>query len=359
MSDKITQRDYVFLAEIPELFNGKGWHGKGLPMNEFTVETMRPVLFRHRLVQTTVDNGMYPVHTGDFIAIAEDDLLPVGKSVGNRFNTPLNEELFMLMQDSLAGSEYKIVSCGTVDNRNEFFVDAKWQGGTLKAGGRDVVPFVGLNRGFGGIQSLTIGGHNWVMQCANTTRLFRSEIGNSETGIVIKNTQAMAQRLPSCALHIEKNHGFQVNWAKAMDAAANEPVSRSDAREAFAGLIVSDAATKLATRSANRVNRLVNLFATGAGNKGENLADWLSAVTDFYSHESAGSVDGCGSRESFLDKQWFASERGSGAKIKEETTKAILDIRKGELKTEAFKAWQKRGQAIIMESDKEVVSLLN
>ena len=109
MAHKITQRDTVYLAEIPELFNGKGWHGKGTVNNDFSPERLGNVLFGHRILPTMVDNGQSPVATGEFVAVANDDNLPVGGTVGNRFNTPQNGELFELFRDALTGSDYKIV----------------------------------------------------------------------------------------------------------------------------------------------------------------------------------------------------------------------------------------------------------
>jgi hypothetical protein len=51
------------------------------------------------------------------------------------------------------------------------------------------------------------------------------------------------------------------------------------------------------------------LFRGGAGNKGLTLADAFSAITDFYSHESAGEDK---------SKQFVSSEFGDGARSKRE-----------------------------------------
>jgi hypothetical protein len=49
----------------------------------------------------------------------------------------------------------------------------------------------------------------------------------------------------------------------------------------------------------------VELFQSGAGNRGENMADLLSGFTDYYSHESSGGEDRM--------KQVVSSEFSNGA----------------------------------------------
>jgi len=90
MASKITKRDRLFLAPIAELFNGKGWHGKGIPCEEFTLQTVKEAVFPHILVPAGIQmNGKF-IETGERYAGATDDNMPVGPAVGDRYWTPQN-----------------------------------------------------------------------------------------------------------------------------------------------------------------------------------------------------------------------------------------------------------------------------
>jgi len=358
MSAKISKIDKVFLTKIPELFNGAGWHGKGIPTDEITAETVAPILFSHRFEPSGIQvNGEF-IPTGEQYATANDNNLPIGKAVSTRYATPSNAELYELFSEALAGSEYGIVSAGTLNERNEFFVDAK--GVNMRAAGRDIAPFVGLNRCFGGDSSVMIGGHTIVAQCANTTALMRREFGKREDNVSIKNTLGIYERLPEIKAEIERMHGVNAMFARAMEDSASEKIVRDDARAAFVGLLAGDKPKlegKRVARTINRANRLLDLWKAGAGNSGENVADWFNAVTDFYSHENAGSEDGADSKDEFLEKQWYSSERGAGAAVKSRVSGLLFQ--NGALVRPAFYKLRDDGKAILAATSAAVVTTLN
>lgn len=357
MSHKINKElDKVYLAEIPELFNGLGWHKLGTPTKTFNEKTVAPVLFSHGYSDAGIilpDGKFYP--TGERYAVALDNNLPIGGAIGERYHTPSNAELYKLFTEALAGSDYDICSCGTVDSRVEFFVDAKSK--TQKVAGRDYSPFVGLHRQFGGKTSIVVCGHGTVIQCGNTTALFLRETGKDDERISAKNTTNVMDKLPEIKKAIEAQHGVQKLFVKAMEASAKVAVSPEQARQAFVGFEVTG---KLNTRSVNRVNRLLDLFATGPGNTGKNGSDWFNAVTDYYTHENAGSLDtrlNADEQAKFLAKQWYSSERGSGSIVKTELASRLFT--KGEFQTDYFTGLQKTGAGIIKASEKELVASLN
>ena len=67
---------------------------------------------------------------------------------------------------------------------------------------------------------------------------------------------------------------------------------------------------EVSTRRENQVNRLTELFRTGKGNNGRDRSDVFGAVTDYYSHESAGGLENPW-------KQFESSEFGSGFTFKD------------------------------------------
>lgn len=64
----------------------------------------------------------------------------------------------------------------------------------------------------------------------------------------------------------------------------------------------------LTARGFDKVNRLTELFKSGKGNNGRDMADVVSAVSDYYTHESVRGGDKA--------KQFASSEYESGAQLK-------------------------------------------
>ena len=324
MADKIFARDGAFFAEIPELFDGKGWHGKGTPTKEFTLETVRKALFDYELKPAGVMTGKGFVKTGEFYAVAGDDGLPVSGAVGDRYWTPQNEEIFSLFERAIAGSGYKIVSVLTIDNRSQFCVDAK--GENMKAGKREIAPFVGAYRAFGGQSRLMFPGHTQVVQCANTSRLMVCEAGKRDDVVAFRNTEGLARRMDEVQRAVENIHGVNAQFAAAMKEADEIPLAVNDARLAFAGLLTGGKPllkkgaddARATSRTVNRVTDLVTLFRKGIGNGGETVGDWFNAVTEGYTHGFAEtskreSADEIQARK---EKQYYSSEFGSAGNFK-------------------------------------------
>lgn len=355
MAHKIEKNDRVYLARLPELFDGKGWHGLGIPTESFVKENLNgiffPFEFRPAFVKGLNDEL---IQTGERYAVALDNGEPIAGAVGRVFDTVDNEQLFDLFSEALAGSRYKLCSAMTLGNRKSFCVDAKADE-VIKAAGRDILPYVGLSRGFGGSEPLRISVHSTVIQCANTQALFNREADVATDSVRSKNTARLRERLPLIQATIERSWGVQAEFAKALESAQSHKVKPEQARLGFVGFLGVENLGKTA-RTANRVNRLVQLFKSGAGNKGEDGSDFVNAITDYYTHESAGSVDSSDSPADFLNKQWASSEFGSASRVKSELINTLLPG--GKFAEKEFKAMVSRGRKAIENSDKEVVALL-
>lgn len=368
MSAKIFARDAVLLAKISELFDGKGWHGQGIPTDDFSLAGLQRVLWTYRMVPAGIlsPTGEF-VETGERYAVADDDNLPIGNAVGKNWDSPQNSELVELLASAIEGSGYEIVSAGTVDNRTEFFVDAKRTGDPQKTpSGRKLAAFVGLHRGFGGQSKLRVGAHSTVIQCANTTAAFVREInsakGDAREGIsAVKNTGRLTRKetLEGIVKGLRSAYGWQDNFVASMGAAEGIEMGAEKARNAFLGFEVASGARELSVkncRTVKRVNRLMSLFRKGAGNRGESVADFYNAITDFYSHESAGSVDSAESAEAFLEKQWLSSEFGSGRNVKSDLTKDLFPD--GGVATEYVDKLASRGKWLVQQSQPEALKEL-
>lgn len=353
MGHKINvQVDKLLLAPIPELHYGYGWHKLGTPNEDWSVENLKAVLFRHKYGMAgmmTEDGTFHP--TGQKYAFAEDNGLPIGSAVGEDWETPQNVELYEMFNSALLGSNYKVVSCGTIDSRVEFYIDAK--GDNIQAGNRDIAPYVGLHRMFGGRGRIECSGHNTVIQCGNTSAAFLAEAAKSATAIGTKNSKFVSQRMDWFKQQIEMVHGVNAEFARAMDAAEGESISHREASLAFVGILSPD---RLSTRTVNRVNRVHELFIDGNGNRGQSLADWYNALTDYHTHESSGSPEESDDVDSLRIKQYYSSEYGSGRQFKATLTNQLF--KRGEPQIEQFVDWQARGRVIMDRSENEVVSNL-
>jgi hypothetical protein len=354
MSHKINPEvDQLLLAPIPELHYGYGWHRLGTPNEDWSIENLKKtrVLFSHSYATA----GMYGVDgfipTKQKYAVAGDTGLPIGGAVGEDWDTPQNAEFYEMFTDALAGSNYKVCSCGTIDNRVEFFIDAK--GEAIEAANRTISPYVGLHRMFGGRGPIRCSGHSTVIQCGNTSAIFLAEAEKSATSIGTKNSKFVSQRMGWFKQQIEKVHGVHAEFARAMDLAENEPISSNEATLAFVGVLAPE---KLSTRTVNRVNRVRELFSIGDGNRGQTVADWYNAITDYYTHESSGNPAESDNVDALRVKQYYSSEFGPARQFKAEITSNLF--RRGEPNMEAFVDWQARGRVIIDRSENDFVASL-
>lgn len=367
MADKITKRDAVFLAVLDELYQGKGWHGKGIPTTDFnphTNEDLKRALFVHDMaragIMVTRDKldklGRKTGHKenvfcpgDDYYAVAKDDGLPVGAAVGKVFRTPDNAVLYKFFCDAIAGSGYDVCSLGTVDDRNEFFVDAV--GKVKSVAGREEKPYVGLTRMFGGKGSVLVGAHRTVMQCANTTALFRSSVTGAER---LKNTLSIFDRLPEAKIAIQNMSALQIAFDLALEDGATFKLDKDTAREAFAGFVAKSG--KFGARGVGRVIRLLQLFKDGKGNAGENAVDWFNAVTDYFTHESVGSENSALEKDALIVKQWYSSEHGTAADVKMELAQLLFP--QGAFAADKFNGFVASGKDFISKLDKEDKELL-
>jgi hypothetical protein len=361
---KIGKEDRVYLAVIPELFDGLGWHKLGTPTKEFSAETLQHVLFEHDFAEAGIllPDGTFH-KTGERYAIAKDTGLPIGTTVSDRYARPTNKQLFELLQRSLTGSGFEIVSCGTVEDRVQFFVDAK-QKDLTRAAGRDIANFFGIHAGFGGKSSTVFCGHNTVIQCGNTTALFLQEALKNEGVIKAKNTTNILEKLPGIEKAIEFQIGVAGEFAKAMEASAKVKMTREQARDGYLGSLATVLTVPLKevnTRAANRVKRMTDLFQIGAGNGGENAADFFNGFTDYFTHESATSENDDLSEkknEQRRAKQWFSSEFGTARTVKQNLSEMLFE--KGKFRREGLNKLIETGRELYQGiKDKDLIAAIN
>lgn len=261
------------------------------------------------------------------------------------FKPITNADFLKLVADSVSGIAHTLVSIGSIRNRGRVFASLEIAGlEAFKAGGREFKTYLNFGNGHDKSSVLWVNTSNVCTVCDNTFSMNLFSVENKD-GQGLKHqqrhTKNIAARLPEIAKLVDKAVRIQAEFAKSFSELAAKPCGMSEAQEAFAGFVGSDEATKLSTRSANMVARLVDLFCTGKGNEGANRADLFSAITDYYTHENAGG-------ENKL-KQFVSSEFGSGAMKKEEFWLIVRD-------DDSFKKLCARGRELIANTESEAIA---
>ncbi len=263
--------------------------------------------------------GYIPANGKQTVIDTDQGPLPVAKVIGDDATVIENRDLMSRVIDALAGAGHDIVSVGCYDDFQKFAISVK-VAENFKAAGRETARTLNIMNGHGGIARVIAKVGLTVVVCANTYALAMREGG--DVIATLKKTKFAASRLPAFERAIEAQLGVCAEFAKAMDDLASVKVSEDQAREFFAGYLAtpeSVKAGKLSTRAINITDRLVSLFRNGAGNDGNGLDDVFHAVTDYYSHESAGDNRA---------KQFVSSEYGDGSRSKEEVFQLLTKTTK-------------------------------
>jgi len=248
--------------------------------------------------------------------------LEIGLAYNSETFRPItNVEFLGLIRDSVAGTEHRIVSVGSVRNRGRVFCTLELMGKEkFQAAGREFNAYLNFGNGHDKSSVLWTNTSNTCTVCDNTfsMNLFAVENAQSDNpGLVIRqrHTNQAIFRFPMIASLIDKAAGVQAEFAQAMNIMAGQPLKAEAVRQLFAGHVGRDIAPALvdkgpSSRGTEKVDRLSELFVCGRGNHGENIADAVMAVTDFYTHESVRGGD--------KNRQFTSSEYEAGAIAKRE-----------------------------------------
>lgn len=241
--------------------------------------------------------------------VPSDAPILVGKPFADSYRPLSNKEFLKLLADSVNGTPHELWSIGTLRNRSARFASFRVNGlDKYTAGGRVFEPYLSFGDG------LTDGTALWSVLsqtctvCANTNRINLNLVEAGGGIAKEKHTKNLILRLPRMADLVDKACGVQKEFALAFEQAATQSISEESAHRVYAGFVMSD---KPSTRATNTVNRLVDLFKSGRGNKGQSRADLFQGVTEYYTHESSGNATN-------PQRQFVSSDFGTGATRKDE-----------------------------------------
>lgn len=241
------------------------------------------------------------------ILLGSDDAQIIGKPYNpDTYSVLSNEQFVALAMDSLSGTGAKIASLGTFGGRAKRYLSVsfgeKWE--QFSVGDREFKNYLNLHDSLDKTSPLIAKGSNICVVCANTYGFSLKE--RSEFQMKLRHTKNMADKLENMEEAIAAYRGQTALYKKLFEHAAETPVNEIQARNLFAGFLGDG--EEMSTRAKNTVNRLTDLYAgAGKGNHGRTMLDAISAVTDFYTHESSG-------RNAM--KQLESSEIGAGQTAK-------------------------------------------
>lgn len=248
--------------------------------------------------------------------VCSDDKLPVGKPVASTYHALTNARFWEIVQNSLGGTSAVIESAGTIYDRARRFISVNLGADldTFKIDGREFKNYFNFLDSIDGSTNFVGVNSSICVVCANTFRMSFEQ--QSELRFKIRHTKGLTQKIDNMEQIIDKTIGVRAQFQKALTEANSYPISAHDAQDIFAGYVIGKTEDRPSTRSLNVVERLNDLFLHGKGNSGQTLLDAVSAVTDYYSHESSGG------RSSY--KQWISSEFGTGEKSKSRFISEVL-----------------------------------
>ncbi len=244
-----------------------------------------------------------------------DDGKLIGEPQFKSFGYLTNAQLMGVVRETLKGTGATISSLGTFGGRAKRYVSirvgSEWD--TFTVGNRKFQNFLNIQDALDGTMKLIAKGSNICTVCYNTFSASLKETSDFRFSLRHSSGHTNQDRIDNFQSAIDAYHGASALFKGLFESADQTPISQKTARHAFAGFLGEG--NELATQSRNKVDRLVNLFNHGRGNAGQTGADLLSAVTDFYTHESSGRRG--------LAAQIESSEMGAASRSKVEFFEAV------------------------------------
>lgn len=301
----------------------QAWHGLtnimpdlSLENNWLTLWDGEPVrLVTEDEVQKSAKRGKVVSAFSILRATDKPDLL-IGKPFDAKTYKPVFNRDFLDLARKLV-EKYPgctLETAGSLRDRKRVFLTLtlpKDNGGEYSAGGREFRGMFNLLNSFDGSCPVMGVGSNVCTVCDNTfSANMATGFGDEgESAVIGRHTKGLC--LETLREAMEECIGAQMGFASEFDKLSKRGIDLETATFAFAGF-VGEKRAALSSRSAGIVEELTVLFQRGNGSNGDDLGDWFSAITDFYTHRSATlATDSDGKA-----KQWLSSEFGTGAKTK-------------------------------------------
>lgn len=359
--------DYVRLSRDSSAWNA-------LSVGEGEVQTLQDnalTAYNVLPVALTLPNGRKSKYQ---TLICSDNQLEVGRAFNPKTYTLLDNPTFLGVIGEIMGAMEKlglkveIASSGTLMERERQFISIRiLNAEDLKIDDKRVIKnflnclnSIPSNAGC----TVTFANNCFVVCCRNTFAHALRKTDDTPFHAAIKHTKGLRPMLKDVPIMVESYMSGNQKLLKQLKAFVSVGVDTTLAEQVFAAFIAREgknrlpnspkdiakltpekfmelagfAKSDLSTRSANIVERLQYMFSKGDGNKGESALDLFQAVTQYYTHESAGDSDNA-------MKQVQSSEIGSGSIAKADFYDTLVAM------TQDTKRWQgvaKLGETILV-----------
>lgn len=198
----------------------KGWHGLGEDRASITPADVRAAFPWDWQMEdillangNTVDGFKAVTSEGQSVGVVGDGYTMIG----------IDDVLSLAESIVVSHGTGRIVSCGTLHGREDFFIDLEL--GKEFRNGDDVnKPFIGLSNNAVGTRHFIGGAHMQRMVCANTLNLMLNEVKGSARAIKVRHTKSAFNRLAeakrilgiACAAFDKADEEMQAMIAKTM-----------------------------------------------------------------------------------------------------------------------------------------------
>ena len=306
----------------------QAWHGKTEVMSEITLENNW--LTNWDLVPVQLEKRGQPSKYS--VLECSDNQLEIGVPYNPLTFRPItNAEFIELVRQSIAGTSHTIASVGSLRNRGRVFLSIKLQGmEKFKAAGREFSAYLNYGNGHDKSSVLWVNTSSVCTVCCNTFTSNLLQVENKikalnddsdDLNIRQRHTKNANLKLPEIAKLIDKAIGVQAEFALEFEKLSTISIDKLDSRALFAGFVsrnsVADTDKGMSTRAKNTVDKMVELFANGNGNDGNDLSDSFSAITDYYTHFSSGGKN--------VNRQIVSSDYGAGQVAKSDFWNVVRD----------------------------------
>lgn len=255
------------------------------------------------------------------ILVGSDDKKVIGKPFANSYRPITNMDFLAMIKESTSGIKgITVETVGSVCNRGRVFVSLSLKNSSsYKIGNRQFKDYLNFGNGHDQSSVLWVNNTNICTVCNNT---FSYNLQNEKSDVDVRvfHRGDVEVKLTNMAEIIDAHIGTQAQYKAEFERLMSIDIDTTNARSLFAGWSLrNDKEKELSTRGLNKINRLTELFVSGAGNSGKNRADAFSAVTDYYTHESTRN------RGANVGSQFVSSEFGLGRMAKQNFWDVIRD----------------------------------
>lgn len=223
-----------------------------------------------------------------------------------------NAEVVECMKKSFKDLGVKVTTAGTLEGLKKFFISVDIGESKQIINGDDFECYVNFITSHDGTISMDAYDSTIRIVCMNTLNASREAAGKA--GFKVYHTKNASLAMDGLSELFNAILQGRANLAEVMGYLNDHKCDANDALAMAAGYFCMETDTdKIATRSFNNAQGIVNLFANGLGNNGRTLYDLANGATEFWS-----SGDGVGKKTNSTGAQRaYRSQFGSAASHKE------------------------------------------